>query len=190
MSFVECDHWIVVTGADRELAEAKITFKLNDIKVNRDKYSWVEKSVLKDSARVSEGIKGELAVARYLKLDWGLEHDLRDNRGSDLEFGIEVKATSYPSGNLYCSDNTLGHYIRRSSKIPVVCARVGFWPIVEFPGWIFSGEIAKFPFQANEHKHNRGYLVPSDKLKPMNELEDLIAYWKKNFSNGKYDILE
>lgn len=186
--FNTCEHYIWLSGQDQELAKKKIEFKLEDQRLNPGKYSWKEKSVLKTRDRITDGIRAEIAVARYLRMDWNLEHELDDIRGSDLEFGIEVKGTSIPEGNLYCSDNTLGHYIKRSRSIPVVLARVGFWPMVEFPGWIMSGEISKYPFQNQLAKHNRGYLVPVNKLKSMVELEDLMIYWKKHHSRGKYDL--
>lgn len=168
------------------MVEKRIVSKLREDETGKRKIPKNDKRFLNPEQAVTDGLRGEIAVARYLKLKWFGELSSDDNIRGDLEFGIEVKATSNPRGNLYCSQKTYNDYMRRSPNTPIVLARVDAWPWTELPGWIFAKDLILFPFNRSNARHNSGYLVPVKSLSPLNELEDLIKYWHEfNSKNQK-----
>lgn len=167
--------WICLARDDRERIEPVIKRKLKFIRDGRRQKR--EKQFQSDEQAITNGLRGEIAVSRYLRIDWYGDDESLVTAG-DLEFGVEVKATDKANGNLYVSDNTLREYLKRSSHTPIVLARVDAWPFTELVGWIFAKEVSRYPFQQTHAMHNKGYLVPVEKLQPMIELQNLIAYWQ------------
>lgn len=125
---------------------------------------------------LTEGIRGELAVSRYLKISFSRELSKVDHFSGDLQFGIEVKATGKDNGNLYCSKKTHADYYARDKNTPIVLARVSNWPWVELPGWLTASEVVRFPFNRTDPRHNEGYLVHVSHLRPIEQLVDMVRH--------------
>jgi hypothetical protein len=178
MPFVESEHWILVSEIDRRLVSRRIQQILHDARSGKWKVPKNDKRFLSPGEAIQSGQRGEIALSRYCDLKWANEYGLGNNMNGDLEFGIEVKATNYSDGNLFCSQKTLNDYLHRSGNTPIVLARTGLWPVVEFCGFIYAKEINKFPFYRTNQRHNIGYLVPQDKLRAMCEFKRLVAHWK------------
>jgi len=175
MSFFNCDHWIVLASDDISRANKVIDEKLQYIKAGRRRKR--DPSSLHDEKAIRLGMQGEIAASLYFDLKW-LVDDLNQSMVGDLEFGVEVKATDWPTGGLMCGEQARVDYVRKSQNTPVLCVRIDAWPWVEFPGWVYAKDLVKFPFTPKQSFHQKGFFVPPNRLQPISEFIKLIEYWR------------
>lgn len=180
------EEWIIPCEQDRVSIDKFCREQIELVRSLKRKAGKGYPTYLKPERSILSGYRAEMATSRYLRID-KLDHVSAFNgRGNlnwdkgDLEYGIEVKATENPNGNLFCGEKPLREYIQRSSNTPVVGVQIAFWPIVIFQGWIRAYDIQKYPFKGNNVRHTAGYLVPTDKLRRMSELKELIKQWKSD----------
>lgn len=174
--------WILVSGQDKLMVEEFSAFQYQRLEQKKRFASKDDPTFLPSKESILTGYKGEWAASRWLEIEMDFTTDAKQAMFGDLDFGIEVKATTNPSGNLWCSLKTLNDYIRRSPNTPVICAKVAYWPWVELPGWLYAKEIKKFPFTKTHERHNNGFLVPLKNLRPMSDLKKLCEHWKKTLN--------
>lgn len=170
--------WILISGSDHHLVDERVSREIRNEKAGKRRIPKNDRRFLPQGEALLAGARGEIAASRYFYLEWSSNLPNPDHMNGDLELGIEVKATDWPDGNLHVSQKTLNDYLVRSRHVPIVLARTGMWPYVEFPGWIFAGEVSKFPFKKTNHFQNDAFQVPVSELRPIYELEALISSWK------------
>jgi hypothetical protein len=181
--------WIGLSGQDQVLCDAVFNDNLDLERKGKRKRPENDKGFLKSEISLLCGTRGEIAVSRYFNLRWhigelkesGKKLTNQDFYGSDLEFGVEAKATDYPNGGLFVSGKTHADYMQASPNTPVVLALVDAWPFVEIPGFMFAKEIPNYPFNKTKAGHNSGFLVPVNKLRKVEEFIKLLDHWR-NFS--------
>lgn len=185
MSFLESDHWILLSLQDQEFIDAKIDAILRDNAENKKKFTAKQnRQIIETPKAIRCGYRAEYALSRYLNLKWSNEQ-IGNYHKPDLEYGIEVKATDKPAGNLWCSQTHLDGYLRRDPNTPLVCVVMAMWPWVEFHGFLYAREVQRYPYQAPGFRGNAGYLAPRDKLRPMEKFKELVEYWKKSFPTSE-----
>lgn len=170
--------WICLAQDDRDFIDSFALNQIQRLRAGKRRAAKDDQTFLSSDVSILAGYRAEMATARYLGIDFDQTISAVNSSKGDLEFGIEVKATEKPKGNLFCSEKTLRDYLKRSIHTPIVLARVDAWPFVELVGWIFAKDVSRYPFQQTHARHNKGYLVPIEKLQPMIELQNLIAYWQ------------
>ena len=166
--------FIAVSEQDQRLTDSVIEKVLAHERAGKRRIPKNDQRFLPVEIAETDGMRGECASARYLGLRWKLaEVGWSEWSAGDLGYGIEVKSTSKPNGNLYCSSKTHADYMRRNMNTIVMLARVDAWPWVEFPGWILAKDLPRYPFTPTNARHNSGFLVPVEKLQPI----DSLAQW-------------
>lgn len=176
---VNSENWIVISKQDQMMIDDFANMQIERLRSGKRRASKHDPTFLQSKDSILIGYRGEWAVSRWLEIQMDFTTDARVAMGGDLDFGIEVKTTDNPNGNLFCSAKTYADYIKRNLKTPVVLAKTCSWPWVELPGWIFANELPKFPFKRIDIRHNPGFLVPINRLRPMSELKKLCNDWQK-----------
>lgn len=179
--------WIGLSGKDQVLCDAVFNDNLELDRKGKRKRPDNDKGFLKSEVALLLWTRGEIAVSRYFNLNWktgdlkasGKKLINEDFYGADLEFGVEVKATDNPRYGLFVSEKTHEDYMRASPNTPVVMALVDAWPFVEIPGWMFAKEVPAFPFNKTNPRHNSGFCVPVNKLRPVEQFNKLLDHWRK-----------
>ena len=177
MSFVG-NHWITLAGQDIEQCKRLSSRFAKQQKQGRWKNKPNNPQFIKHEEASFHGYCAEYAFHRYADVEWYtplIEQDKVWATRGDCEFGIEIKSAHAPNRHLLVNRDD---HILKTNR-PVVFALTDILPTVEFVGWITAVNITLYPGEQITPNARYCYLVPQEKLKPIDELLHLIKAWKR-----------